>query len=64
MCPKCAQLGLTREHSGALQTSVIDAADVPSMTLRGGAAVDGYDKPPAHDPCSMMPTWSLTPTGA
>jgi hypothetical protein len=27
-----------------------DVAAVPPMTLRGGAAVDGYDAPPKYDP--------------
>jgi hypothetical protein len=33
-----------------------DAAAIPAMTLRGGAAVDGYDTPPAHDPEADEPT--------
>ena len=33
-----------------------DAAAIPAMTLRGGAAVDGYEAPPAHDPEADEPT--------
>jgi hypothetical protein len=33
-----------------------DAAAIPAMTLRGGAAVDGYDAPPAHDSEADEPT--------
>jgi hypothetical protein len=33
-----------------------DASRVPPMTLRGGAAVDGYDTPPDHEPAIDQPT--------
>jgi hypothetical protein len=33
-----------------------DAAAAPSMTLRGGAAVDGYETPPAYEPETDAPT--------
>ena len=33
-----------------------DAATIPAMTLRGGAAVDGYAAPPAHDPEADEPS--------
>ena len=33
-----------------------DTAIPPAMTLRGGAAVDGYDAPPPYDPVLDQPT--------
>ena len=33
-----------------------DAAANPAMTLRGGAAVDGYEAPPAYDPEADEPS--------
>lgn len=40
----------------ALAAFQTDAAAVPPMTLRGGAAVDGYDVPPGYDPDTDRPT--------
>jgi hypothetical protein len=41
-----------------------DTDAIPAMTLRGGAAVDGYDAPPPHDAQIDEPTDSYLETYA